>query len=280
MLSSCAAFSFLNTIVKHLNYLPTWEVVFFRSIINLCFFIPFAIPPKSLIKNWKKELKFLILRGVSGCVSMALYFYAIEHMRLAEATMLNYTSPIFVLIFSVLFLGERLSKKSLAFILVSFIGIALVLKPDFHKSSNDLLASGAGMLSALTAATAYTFMSISTRYAPPKFIVFTFALVSTLISVIPMTRVFVMPTHHEFFLLFVAGCFATYAQMAMTNAYALLPASVASPLSLATVLFATTWGWLFWGETPDFWSILGGCIVIVSLFGAYHYRFKKKPGVV
>lgn len=272
MILSSLAFAIMGVFIKMLQRLPTWEVVFFRALVNFFWLLPWALanPVKQMVM---KEPKALLSRGISGCLSMVLYFYAIEHIKLADAVMLNYFSPIIVLILSAVLLGERLSKMAIGFILVAFSGVGLILKPDFSFSNTSAEIAGiAGLLSAFVAAIAYISIKVATRTVPPRYIVFSFASVSVLMSVVPMLMFYVQPTPQEWAALLLAGSLATIAQEMMTRGYAGLPASVASPLTLTTVFFSAVLAWGVWGEIPDQWSMLGSLLVVCGLVGAFKWR--------
>jgi drug/metabolite transporter (DMT)-like permease len=194
-------------------------------------------------------------------------------MKLADATMLNYSSPVPVLLISAILLGERLSLGGMAFLAVAFAGIALILKPGFNfSSSQEAWAGIAGAASAFVSAIAYVSIKVASRSLPSRFIVFTFAAVGTVGSLIPFLYDFVMPNFTQWAILIGIGTIATAAQWLMTVAYAGLPAGLGSVLSLSTVLFSTALGWTFWAELPDLYAVAGGFLVILGLFGAYRYR--------
>jgi drug/metabolite transporter (DMT)-like permease len=271
MVAAAVLFAIMSAFVKLTRRLPSWEVTFFRALINTLILTPWALRNRAIVREWRKEPLPLFTRGVFGCASIALYFYAISHMKLADAAMLNYSSPIVTLALSALFLGERLNAATISCVLVAFGGIGLILKPG-HGAAPPLLAACAGLASAFTSAVAYVSIKVATRSFRPRLIVFTFAAVSTLISVGPMLANYWQPTGMEWFFLLVTGVIATIAQEAMTRAYAGLPASVASPMLMLAVVFSSTIAWIFWKEAPDSWSILGGLLVAGGVIGAYRLR--------
>ena len=97
--------------------------------------------------------------------------------------------------------------------------------------------------------------------------VFWFSLVSSVGSFALFRNDFVVPHGAQWAALIGLGVAGTIAQLLMTSAYKHSPASVVSPFSFASVLFSVLWGLLFWSEIPDFWSFLGGMILIVSGIG-------------
>lgn len=271
MITASFLFAILGALVKILHDLPLWEVVFFRSFISFVWFLPWAIKHPHLFSKsiWKADAIPLMIRSISGCLSMALYFYAIMHLNLGDAVMINYTSPIPTLVLSALFLKEKLSTLSIISILIAFIGVGLVLKPGLDVAH---LAGVAAISSSFIASIAYVSMKVATRHLSSRFIVITFSGVSALISFIPMMFNFEMPDLSQWLILIISGIIASFAQLSMTKAFAGLPASIASPMSLLTVVFSCILGWMLWGEVPDQYSIIGGLFVLVGLIGAYRFR--------
>ena len=201
------------------------------------------------------------------------YFYSIAHMKLADAVMIAQAAPVFVLFFSWLVLGEKLSPASFLCTLVALVGIGFVIKPDLHFTAQGDLGPLAAFAGAVAAAIAYTAIKHATQKIPTRLIVLTFAVVATLLSLIPTVLAFTMPTPLEWQRLLGAGVFATLGQETMTKSYAGLPASVASPIMLIVVAFATLIGWGYWGEIPDRLSLVGMLLIASGVIASY--RFKR-----
>ncbi|MEW6057789.1 MAG: DMT family transporter [Bdellovibrionota bacterium] len=273
-------FSIMAGIVKSLEHLPTWEIVFFRAFINLVWLLPWAF--RDPLYSWRKEWPALLTRGVSGWVSLVLYFYALEHMRLADAVMLNHTSPIIVLLLSFFVLHERITPVAVMFVGLALVGVAFILKPSFEFSGADAVSLGgiAGFASALTSAVAYVSLKVATRSISTTSIVVTFAGVASVLSFVPMVMHYVPPTPKEWLLLFLCGTFATAAQATMTKSYSLLPASVASPLSLLNVLFSALIGLAIWSEIPDNWSIFGSVLIVIGVIGSSRSKARRTTRAV
>jgi drug/metabolite transporter (DMT)-like permease len=271
MVAAAVFFAVMSAFVKLTRRLPSWEVTFYRSLINTLVLAPWALKNRAIVKEWRKEPVPLLMRSIFGCSAIALYFYAISHMKLAEASLLNYSSPISTLVLSALFLGEALNFAMVAFVIVAFAGMTLILKPGMG-SAPPLLAASAGLLSAICSGVAYVSIKVATRSFRPRLIVFTFAVVATVISFVPMLLQYSTPVGTEWFYLLLIGILATMGQESMTRAYAGLPASVASPMLMLAVVFNAVFGWAFWNEIPDAWSLLGGLLVAGGVIGAYRWR--------
>lgn len=276
MVLAAFLFAVMGVFVKMLRGLPAWEVTFFRGLLNVVLIAPWVwrLSIRTIIKrDWAP----LLLRGIAGGFAVVTYFYALEHLKLADAAMLNNSSPILVLVLSSLVLKERLSGKALIFIALAFVGVGLIIKPDFvlHGfADKQRLASLLGFASAFLAAVAYVSIKVATRRVPSNFIVFSFAIVVTLMSLGPTLAHFTSPTLAQWLLLGGAGGAASAAQAAMTRGYAELPASIGAPLLLFSPLFAAIFGWALWGEIPDHLSLVGSAFLALGLIGAYRFRYR------
>jgi len=208
-----------------------------------------------------KRLRAHITRSVSGLAAMYCFFYAIAHLQLAEAVLLNYSSPLFIAIIALIWLGERSSKKLVTAIITGFIGICFILKPDAGMFQN---AAWVGLLSAVFAAFAMVTIRSLSSTEPTIRIVFYFSLTATLISAIPLLWVWQTPTLHIILIMIFAGFAATSGQLLLTYSYSLAPAAQIGPYTYSTVVFAAIYGYVFWQETPDMFAFIGALLVIMA----------------
>ena len=110
-------FSLMTVCVKKVdNRIPIFELVFFRSILSLI--ITSIIINKKKINPWGLNKKLLILRGILGTSALLCIFYSIKNLPLSISTVIQYTYPIFISIFAVLFIKEKLSRQLLLAILI------------------------------------------------------------------------------------------------------------------------------------------------------------------
>ncbi len=260
---SSLSFGFVGIMVRLAGDIPVYEKVFFRSIVMLPVAAAFGARSGARLLTWDRNTKWLVLRGIFGTIAMTLYFYAIEGLTLADATVLNKLSPFFVVVLAAIFLHEKLSKYVLPVLAIAFVGAAFVIQPELKLSPRPALA---GLFSAVGSAAAYTVVrSLKGREAPFK-IVFYFAMVSTVAMIPPMLVHSVTPTPQQLLALVGAGVFATSGQLALTMGYQLAPASRISIYVYAHVLFAGFLAYLFFSEVPDLLSIIGGGLVILAAF--------------
>lgn len=241
-------------------YLPHEMTVFFRNIFGLVFLSPLLF--RMGIRNLAtRRFGAHLIRSLSGLTAMYCFFYTIAHLHLAEAVLLNYSAPIFIAIIALLWLGERPSVKLVFAIIIGFTGLCFILKPGMNMFHG---AAWVGLLSAVFAAFAMvTIRSLSTT-EPIIRIVFYFSITATIISAVPLLWVWQTPDLHVLLVMAFAGFAATGGQLLLTHAYSLAPASQVGPYTYATVVFAAIYGWIFWMETPDTYTLLGALLVIIA----------------
>lgn len=261
------SFSLVAVMVRLAGDVPLHEKVFFRSIVMLGAMGAVAIHNRENPFARSPRLRLLVLRGVFGTIAMFLYFFAIERLTIADATVLNKLSPFFVAIFAVLFLREKLSKYIVPVLVVAFAGAALIIKPQLNL---EALPAVGGLISAAASGAAYTVVRFLRGDEPPYRIVFYFALVSVAVALPPMLVNFVRPEGMQWLYLIGGGVFATTGQIALTFGYHQAPATRVSIYVYAHILFAFLWGLALWGEMPDALSIVGTVMIILA--AVYNYR--------
>ena len=267
MVLSGLSFALVAVMVRLAGDIPLCEKVLFRSVVMLAVAVALAVRARENLFARNPRMPLLLLRGVFGTIAMFLYFFAIERLNIADATVLNKLSPFFVALFAVLFLREKLSRYIVPVLVVALIGAALVIKPQFNF---EALPAIAGFVSAAASGAAYTIVRHLRRNEPPYRIVFYFSLVSVVVSVPLVLLNFVRPEGLQWVYLFGAGVFATTGQFTPTLAYHQAPATRISIYVYVHILFAFVFGLLLWGEIPDALSIVGTLLIITAAM--YNYR--------
>ncbi|MBL79882.1 MAG: EamA family transporter [Nitrosomonadaceae bacterium] len=263
MLVAGLLFSFMGVFVKLGSvYFSSTELVFYRSIIGffiICVFV--GIKRYSIITvHWKNHF----WRGLSGVISLLMFFYCITILPLATAVTLSYTSPLFLTLFTTLILKEHFHWQLAVAVAVGFFGVILILDPSIQEGqwAGGLIGLAAGFL----AAVAYLNIKFLGNLGEPDWrIVFYFTLISTIVTGIFM----IFETFHDitpfsFLLLLGVGITATLAQLALTRAYRTGKLLIVSALAYSTVLFACIWGILIWSEVLSFMSLMGTGLIVVG----------------
>lgn len=259
---SALLFSVMGICIRYASHtVDNYTIVFFRNVVGLFLFLPFIF--KKGIGFVKTEKLWMhTWRSIVGLAAMYGFFYAIAHLKLSNAMVFTYSSPIFIPLIAWLFLKEKVTTAMLCAAGLGFIGVFCVAKPD-----QGLLnwISIVGISSSLLASMAFVTVRALTQTEPPERIVFYFCLIGSLLSVIPMFWVW-RPYHlHELFFLVAAGVLANVSQIFMSHAYRLAPAGQIAPVNYIAIIFAGIWGFLLWKEVPDLYSVIGFGIILLAI---------------
>lgn len=244
------------------QYFSDIELVFYRSFIGLL--VVYAIIRQRRIKLATSHWQGHLWRGISGSIALMLFFYCITVLPLATAVTLNYTSPLFLAMLTTFVLKERLHIPLAFTIVLGFIGIVLLLQPTIEH--NQLLAGLLGLISGFLAGIAMmNVRQLGLRGEPDARVVFYFSLIAALISGVAMLLGTIHPvTISSMLILAGLGSSATLAQLAMTRAYRTGKTLVAGSLAYSTVVFASLFGMLLWGEKLPAVGWLGMILIISS----------------
>ena len=259
----CSAFCFscMNLFVRLSGDLPSIQKSFFRNFIALIFALIIIGKNKIPLKITKSSIGPLLLRSVMGTLGILCNFYAVDHLAIADASMLNKLSPFFVVIFSYLILKEKVTFYQAACITVAFFGSLFVIKPTASIFQHP--ASLIGMLGGLGAGVAYTFVRVaSKRGVKGPVIVAFFSGFSCLVTLIPLVLDYHPMTASQLLFLLLAGLAAAGGQFSITAAYSHAPAREISVYDYTQIIFSTLLGLLFLQELPDGYSFIGYVIII------------------
>ena len=205
----------------------------------------------------------LILRAVFGTVGIFANFYALSKIPIGEGMTLNKTAPFFTVLFSWIFLGERVSWRQFGHLLLAFAGAALVMKPGFRGGGT--FAAAMALTGGLGAGLAYVCVhQLGRMKVNGAFIVLFFSAFSCLAS-LPFTAVDFRPmTFAQVLILVGAGAGAALGQFGVTAAY-----RYAEPRSIAVydytnVVFTALFGFVFFSQVPDALSVVGFLIILLA----------------
>jgi drug/metabolite transporter (DMT)-like permease len=249
------------------------EMALYRSLVTIVFAAVLLSLHKQTVRS--DYLGMHLIRGIVGTISLIFYFYAITHLPLATAQTLNYTSPIFLAIATTVVLGERPSPWMLVAIVFGFVGVALLLQPNFEEGKEG--AAMVGLFSGVLATWAYLSVRTLGRLGEPDGrVLFWFGVVA---SVMCAAWQFSTSTFHPirwdnlWILAGVTIC-GTLAQLAMTRAYRTGKTLVVGALSYSSIVFATAATIVLWNDrlTPLEWAGMG----IIILSGIIAMRTERK----
>ena len=262
ILSSAFCFALMNMFVRLSGDIPSIEKSFFRNFVAAIAALIIVLRNRNSIAIGKEALPMLILRSVTGTVGILCNFYAVDHLILSDATMLNKMSPFFTLIFSMIFLKEKLPFKTLMIVLGAFIGSLFVIKPTFQNA--DLVSSLIGFLGGLGAGAAYTCVrALGKKGISGPVVVLFFSAFSCLVTLPYLIFDYHPMTLQQFVILLLAGLAAAGGQFSITAAYKAAPAKDISVYDYSQVIFTAIIGWVIFSQIPDVLSFTGYAIIIL-----------------
>ncbi len=263
-------FALMSLFVRLAGDLPVFQKSFFRNLIALIFAGIILLKNRTPIHLNKGDWGGLILRSTFGTIGVLFNFYAVDHLLLADATILNKLSPFFAVLMGALILKEKLKLFQLSAILCAFMGALLVIKPG-----NGIVATPAiiGLLGGLAAGTAYTFVRwLGKRNVPGPFIVFFFSAFSCLTIGPIMMLDYVSMSMQQLIMLLLAGISASIAQFAVTSAYCYAPAREISVFDYSQIIFSALFGFIVFGQIPDTMSWLGYSVILLTAIANFIYN--------
>ncbi|MDO4555880.1 MAG: DMT family transporter [Lachnospiraceae bacterium] len=275
ILASAFFFAIMNMMVRLAGDLPSVQKSFFRNFIAMLFSLAVVLKEKDSFHFQKKNLPILFLRAFAGTVGILCNYYAVDHLVLSDATMLNKLSPFFVIIFSWLFLKENVSLSQGLSVLIAFGGSLFIIKPTF--SNVHLGAALIGVLGGLGAGIAYT----AVRYLGMKgenksFIIFFFSAFSCVVTLPFLIFDYHPMSFSQVACLLGAGLAAAGGQFGITYAYTYAPGREISVYDYSIVLFSALLGFIFLHQIPDRYSVIGYFIVCGIAVFSFFYEGKKE----
>jgi drug/metabolite transporter (DMT)-like permease len=262
MLLGAFFFSVMSLLVKLAGQrLPSQEIVLGRSVVMAV--LAWAALRARRIRMLGQRPSLLVLRGVLGFCALSCFYYALVHLPLADATVLQYTNAAFAGIFAVAALGERMRRREVAALTLSMAGVLLVARPAFlfGTAGLDPVGSAVGLAGAIFSGAAYVVVRMLGAENHLVVILY-FAVVSILLSLPAAALQSVMPTPLEVLLLVGVGVTTHAGQVNITRGLRLERAGRASAVGLVQIVFAAVWGVLFFATLPDGWGLAGAALVI------------------
>lgn len=274
LMLSAFFFTCMNTFVRLSGDIPSIQKSFFRNLIATFVALVILIKDRNDIHFNPKNLPWYFVRAGFGTVGILCNFYAVDHLVLSNATMLNKMSPFFVLIFSFIILKEKLKPFQIGVVVLAFIGSLFVIKPVF--SNADLIPSLVGLLGGMGAGMAYTAVrKLSMKGEKGPMIVFFFSAFSCLIVLPYVIFKGVHINLNQFLLLCGAGISAAAAQFAITAAYSNAPGREISVFDYSQVLFSAVFGFFIFSDIPDKYSFIGYILIIAAAVAIFIYNNRQ-----
>ena len=263
-------FALMSLFVALAGDLPTMQKSFFRNAIAFLAAAFVLVRQRPHLNLASQGYRDLILRSLFGTIGILCNFYAVDHMLLADANILNKLAPFFAILMGALILHEKIHPLQLSAVVGAFAGALLVIKP-----TNLVLALPAfvGVLGGLCAGIAYTMVRACGKQGiPGPFIVFFFSGFSCVVLVPFLIFNFCPMSMGQTMSLLAAGLSAAIAQFAVTTAYTYAPARETAIFDYSQIIFAALFGFIAFGQVPDMLSWLGFGVILASALANFMFN--------
>ena len=280
-LISSVMFAAMSALVRYAGEtVPVGQVVFFRA--------AFAIPPVLLVYGLRGELKALrtkrplghLGRGMFSIGGMFLNFASLARLPVVDATAFSFSSPLVTVVFSVIFLKERVRLYRWTAVIIGFVGVIVMLWPHLDPKHYSGVALSTGAIGALLAMAAAVFNSgsvIQTRRLTGSettpAIVFYFSLICAIAGLVTWPFGWHSPDMLQLAALIGTGVLGGLAHILLTESYRHAPASLVAPFGYSTMLWAFVFGYVLFGEIPVPLVFAGAAIIAgAGLFVLFRER--------
>ncbi len=268
---SAFCFALMNLFVHLSGELPSVQKSFFRNLV--AFFFALAVMRKDRIgfSGKRSNIPPLILRSVFGTVGILCNFYAVDHLVLADASMLNKMSPFFAIVFSYIVLKEKIRPFQAFAVGGAFLGSLLIIKPT--GLGMETFPAVLGLLGGMGAGAAYTMVRyLSERGEKGPLIVCFFSGFSCLATLPFLIFDYHAMTWAQLGILLLAGLSAAGGQFSITAAYGYAPAREISVYDYSQIIFSAGLGYLVFGQVPDHLSWIGYLVICSMAVAMFFYN--------
>jgi drug/metabolite transporter (DMT)-like permease len=273
-------FALMSVFVKLAGDLPSVQKSFFRNIVAFVFALILVLRKgKGIQLPRGQNLIVLICRSVCGTIGILGLFYSIDHMTLADSSMIQKLSPFCVLLFSYLFLKEKIRLYQMIAIVIAFGGSLLIIKPGFHNP--QIVAALVGVIGAIGSGAAYTSVRYLGNHGVHGPVIIMFFSAFSCIVLLPVMLVDYTPmTLYQTAMLLCAGLCAAGGQFSVTAAYKYAPGREISIYEYTQVVFSALFGFVFFSQIPDQYSLWGyGVILGISILLFFYERRRRQVGL-
>ena len=245
--------------------IDTFEILFYRSVIGVSIILFFLIKKKQLHEINLKEIRTHLKRNVAHFTGQNLWLYALAAITLAEVTSLEFTMPIWIVLFSYLMLDEKMDKFKILSVCIGFIGVLITVRPDIESINLGLIAAA---ISAIVFALTNIYTRRLTRTESTLTILFFLTAMQLIFGLITslLDGRLDIPTTENIAWIVVIGFAGLGAHYCITTALSLAPPTVVAPIDLLRLPIVVLIGVMFYSEQGDMFIYLGAALIIFANF--------------
>ncbi|MEP7380926.1 MAG: DMT family transporter [Gemmatimonadota bacterium] len=247
--------------------IPSSQIVLVRATLTLAMSY-WAVRQAGLPSIWGRQRILLLVRGGLGAIGINCFYYSLVHLPLGEATLIQYTNPIFATILAALWVGERVRPGEMACLAMAMVGVVVITRPAalFGAAAATYAHRDVAiaLFGAICSGAAYAAVRKMGSSEHPSVVVFYLPLVTFPVAIPLAAASWLMPTPAEWLLLLGVGGATQLAQVYMTKGLQAETAVRATTTGYLQIVFAGAWGALLLGERPSPWTLCGATVIVGS----------------
>jgi drug/metabolite transporter (DMT)-like permease len=267
MILAVTLFTAMSACIKAADRVPAGQAMFFRAGLTVPAVLIWLALRGRLAEGLRTDRPWVHMRrGVVGSISMGLGFAGLRYLPLPEVTALQFITPVLIVIFAALMLGERIRLIRISAVTAGLLGVLIILWPRLTAGGEGAQLFGAGLVlcSAGLAAFAQIIVKSMAGREGTVAIVFYFSLTATALSLLTLPFGWVWPTPGEYALLIGAGVLGGAGQLVLTTSYRHADAGVLAPFTYVSMLWSLSFGFVFFGDVPTLAMLSGATLVIAA----------------
>jgi len=263
MVGGVSAFATMDVLIKSIGTeYSTFQILFFRMLFSWLPFYALLRRDGGIGALRTRRPGLHAVRSVLLVFTTFCFFFAFQRLPMAEIYAISFASPLLMTLLSVPMLGERFGWRRGVAIVVGFLGVLVILRPGTGALSALALVPVAGTV---TFSVGMLLGRMLARTDTNSSILFYLNALGLLVSAAALPFVGRWPDDPRDWALFVGiGLIGGVAQIFQLQAFRLAPVSVIGPFQYLSLLWGLFYGWTFFAEWPDAWSLVGAAIVMGS----------------
>ncbi len=261
MLAGIAMFSFNDALGKWLlSDYSVGELLLIRSAAALVFLVPFLRSAGVAAFSTAPQPALQVVRIVLSALEVAMFFWAVSYLPLADAVTFYLAGPIYVTALSVVLLGEKVGWRRWSAVMVGFVGVVLALRPSAASFTLPALIALGGSIF-------FAVLMVTTRMLrhTSDMVLISGQVGATLLFGTAFAPFgWVTPSLRDFLLLSLFGVVSIAALACVNRSLKLAPASVVVPYQYTMIVWAVGLGYVVFGDVPDLFTMAGAVIIIAA----------------
>ena len=255
--------------------LSSFEMMMYRSFIGLAIVLAIGLATGKLREVRFDRLKLHGIRNLGHFIGQNLWFSALPLISLAQLFALEFTSPIWVVVFAVLFAGERLTRPRVLALVLGFIGAMVVARPGI---GGDPLGLSLAAMSAIGFGVLIVATRMLTRTETILGILFWLTVMQAIMGLVTTAwdGHITWPSTGAWPWVVLIGCAGLLAHTCLTNALSVAPAMVVTPMDFLRLPAIAVIGTMFYAEAIDFWVFLGAAFIFAGNYANVWFETRKK----